>query len=506
MREGAPFSLVLPRANYWGRYWRYSYVPTNQIFTPATNEDVNVIESLGLTLRPSGLIYSSNIIVPNNIPPPLPGMPVQIYISIKVYVEGFVSVVARARLDVATTFLSMPTTLIFDPRPLPIAHRLEYFSTNTTAANILHRPIFAFAGNSTVRYFLADGYELPEGFELLQSGMVYHYRIIPSDQAARAFPFRVRAVAEGLEEAAYADFVLNVEYAFLRFDSTFLDDVIERGTNINIPISGAVTPDGIDVEITYTIDESQILPRGLSVVDSTLKGIPERAYGYISFVVEASAEGYTSIRREIWIYIQERMVNTSGVFEAKFVNMRGRASSGGGGAFEWAMLQENGNGGIIGTNNQFFIGWHYWNRPYGSTFNPPFIFRFYSTQVIINAELLVRLAREVEVSAMHLTSNNYDVRVNGTQVIGFDFVVSSQNFQDFILGNISVREGWNDIQIRVLPNNFGFYGGQGAPAFDHIRLENLGSATLTWRPYTYNLRLAGGSIAQFWNANAPNIY
>jgi len=510
-REGTPYSMVLPRATF------QENAVVGLVYTPATQEDAQLIQNMGLTLRESGLLYTAgnaSVTIPAGTPPPFPGRPIQIYVNIRVDAPSCTSTEERFRVDIAPAFLNPDgEELLFATRHLPTAHRLETYSTNTTAANVGHRQIFAAAGNRTVRYFLHGDSVLPQGFELLQSGMLYVDGAVPNALPRAEHEFTVRAEAAGLAEYATATFTLQVEYAFLQFSAAVLEYFIERGTEIThegiagAPVYGALRPDSDDTAgITYTVPADVTMPTGLSVSGGRLIGIPDRAYGFTSFVVEASAPGYYSNRGEVFIYIQDALVDTNGVFEAEFVDMFGRSGSGSSGAaHEHAMIQENGDGGITGASNRFFIGWHYWNRP-GGTYNPPFTFRIHSTAAVANAQLSVRLAMETGVSPLVLTPANYDVRVNDTQVTGFNFTVSSTSFGNFTLGNISLVEGWNYIQIRVLANNFGFYAGQGAPAFDHVRITSFGSATLTWRPHTYNLLKARGVAEVYWRANAPNFF
>ena len=52
--------------------------------------------------------------------------------------------------------------------------------------------------------------------------------------------------------------------------------------------------------------------------------------------------------------------------------------------------------------------------------------------------------------------------------------------------NLSLAAGWNTITFQVLDNTM--WGDRaGGPCIDCIMIDNYGSATLSWRPYTYNL-------------------
>ena len=181
--------------------------------------------------------------------------------------------------------------------------------------------------------------------------------------------------------------------------------------------------------------------------------------------------------------------------------MRRRHSSGNSAAQYTDMIMQNPN-----ASSGFYIGWHYINSMYDDApSNPPFIFEFYSSAATV-APLYVRLGSEM--SNMRLTPQNYIVELNGVQIEFEPFVVLGINdnvgmttttFDSFSLGYQELNYGANRIRVMVRQNNYGFYG-QGAPAFDHIRFENLGDTILLWRPKTYNLR---NRVREFWNANAP---
>lgn len=66
-------------------------------------------------------------------------------------------------------------------------------------------------------------------------------------------------------------------------------------------------------------------------------------------------------------------------------------------------------------------------------------------------------------------------------------------FREFTIGNISLVKGTNIIKL-VTNNSFPGMGGTmkaAAPMVDYIKLENTGSATLTWKPEYDNLRKLG---------------
>ncbi|MCL2847873.1 MAG: hypothetical protein FWE13_03890 [Firmicutes bacterium] len=519
LRVNAPYAFIIPSAQIGIRgKWGMGRQCVFTSFAPATDRDAAILEAVGLELHNCGLLVSYNLnqIDTNTLGVTMRSLTIfgrpfaDLQFDIAFYVDGFDRGVRTVQLEIFSPH-AQTGSFSFNTTSLNNAIRTHSFATN----------IQAFAPNRTVRFSLAEDSEpLPRWLELLPSGLLFTPRtasnplgIVPNLIPIIEHNFHVKAEVYG-QPPQFADFTITVDYAFLNFPPQRIGYTMTRGEFVRIPITGASTPDngeavgGIEnVLISHSFHNvtGNVLPRGLRLEDGYIVGTPERAYGRYSFRVLASAEGYNSRSSEITIYIQERIVNTKGIFEAEFVDMRRRSGSGGGGASYVGMIQQV----AYGARNWFYVGWHYRNSiDPNATTNPPFSFVFNSTAAIEYAPLIVRLSSET--MDMLMTPENYHLYLNG-KVLDFEpFTVvgirSGQfniaTFQDFHLGYHPIRQGKNILRVAVLANNFGFYG-QGAPGFDHIRFENFGNATLTWRPHTYNLR---GADRDFWEQHAPYIY
>jgi len=486
-------------------------------FALSTAEDEAVLAAVGLNLHPNGLIETLSF---NEVNASTPGITMRpmapigrpfadLEFNVSFDIDGFSTGTHTVRMEVFRPFTEQGV-FSFAGRALDNATSLERYSTPEINAN---------APNRTTRYFLAAGSTLPQGFALHEAGMLYVPRteanplgVVSNDLRNTTHTVRVEARAEG-QTPLQADFTFTIDPAFLRFPPTPINYVFTRNEAIAqgiVPVTGALSPitGQTPANVVYTFRDvaGSVLPRGLSIVDGHIVGTPERAYGRYSFQVTATAEGYTTRHSEVTIYIQEAIVNTNGVFNAEFTEMRGRSGSGSSGAASYVgMIQQV----AYGARNGFYVGWHYMNStdPNAAS-NPPFSFVFNSTAAVASAPLIIRLASET----MDMTFNptNFIVELNGTAINFAPFTVigirggqfNIATFQDFNLGNHPILEGENVLRVMVRENNFGFYG-QGAPGFDHIRFENFGPAVLTWRPHTYNLR---GADNDFWEANAPNIF
>ena len=528
VRAGDPLAVRVPRAQLPGGV----ETSTPVIYTVYPGHAYR-LTAANIELREDGVVHTlagESVVLPSFVTIPMPGQPGAMTFDVMANAYGYVGRTATMRLDMdprpvttagtAITFAGVENAL------LATATRLVPFNVPArlgVAAGAIANAIIPGTnpGNApAIRYSLASGSTLPQGFELFESGMLHAYRYVPNATPAGigtapdrggVFRFSVVASAEGIAATQTRSFELRVNYAYLNFNNVRIEEVFTRGDAANFSITGAMVPEadggGPAAGATYA-HGGGLMPRGMSIVAGNLVGTPERAYGLVTFRVTANAPGYSPVTGDVFAFIQERIVDTGGIFEAEFLDMTGRSGSGASGAAAGTgMIERDGTIGSITGLEGFHFGWHYENGIRGSAVNPPMEFRFHSTAAIANAGLTVRLLSETG-SVFHLNPDNYLVEVSNddgasfTQVMFSPFSVGA-SFSNFSLGNIPIAVGWNIVTIRVLPNSFGFHSAQGAPSFDRMVIGNLGAASLTWRPHTYNLRTAA---PEWWNTYAPGMH
>jgi len=137
-----------------------------------------------------------------------------------------------------------------------------------------------------------------------------------------------------------------------------------------------------------------------------------------------------------------------------------------------------------GASNGYYVSYLY---GYGLTLT----FEIYSDRAVSDAVLTLRLSAEV--MDILITAETYEVVVNDVgiwyQDIGFNNVPTMPEilpFNDFIIGNITLVEGLNVIEL-ITSNTDAMQGTMyaTAPIVDCIKIYTY--AELTWNPYTDNI-------------------
>lgn len=160
------------------------------------------------------------------------------------------------------------------------------------AVNISVADAVASSGKD-VRYELKNGSLLPKGLSLSSDGVISG----TAERACTDFEFTVVATSEqsASAEVTYKMTVLGL----VSSDQTFDNQIY--GKKYEYQIVAAVNDSESDVEITYTLKEGSYLPTGFSMdEDGRLYGTALNV-GTVSFVVECSADGYTTTETTITI-------------------------------------------------------------------------------------------------------------------------------------------------------------------------------------------------------------
>ena len=292
----------------------------------------------------------------------------------------------------------------------------------------------------------------------------------------------VTAAKIGLE--AYKILVENLKATTLNFASASLETA-EVGTAYAASVATALAPGdaAVVVPIAYRLKDGSSLPTGLSLsADGTIAGTAEKPVKRARFIVEATAAGYASAEAEFFIQILDAVTTVgaggqNAVFEAEYVNLTGKQGSGwsGSAAGESMILGDSPN-----ASNGYYLGWL--NCPIEIDFE------IFSDKPVTGATLIARLGGEFT-GANFRAGQELDILINGVALGFAELKLSSdRSMNDFTLtASLSLAEGRNVIRLRVLENEL--WGGRcGGPLIDCIKIDNYGAdATLSWRPYTYNV-------------------
>ena len=329
---------------------------------------------------------------------------------------------------------------------------------------------------ATVTYEVTAG-TLPEGLTLYEDGTLY------GTPAARGdYEFTVTASAEGCDDVA-VEFTMEVAEPMVSYESV-----------INIPGTFIVgeameydlgTATAGDEEVTYAAMRGIPLPAGLTLsADGVLSGTPTASAKQSSFIVIASAEGYSDAQCEVVMVIRDGVTEIeNGRMEAEYIDLSGKIGSGySGGAQEAQMIQKASTTGIQGVSNDRFIG-------YTHTVIS-FDFKFTASAADDGVTIIVGLGSEL--GDVTFTTAEFSVRLNGEEIAFQPMAMTGAtagSWGDFkaytITTNASLVEGENTITLSVLPNTFLRNQTTGGPGIDYVEVDT--DATLTWSPHLYNI-------------------
>jgi len=419
-------------------------------------------------------------------------------------------------------------------RNLPTAHRLAPYTAHSQNIARITGVGQNHTNHRVIRYFIADNSPdvLPDGFRLFQNGLLHFMRdynngILSKTEIVRDLNLTIRASIVGRNDET-ADFILPIREAHLRFFDISVSYHIERGQQIairdgfgnieeygislrksTIPLEDMVNDvDPYENLTTYTLANlaGNYLPSDVDIVNGKLVGAPYRAYGIFSFVITASRVGYYPRNAVVTINIQEQMVDTGGIFEFEFSDISRRRDISADGARGIDMVR----GGSDGAWNGFYFGGHYTNAEnINASVNPPFIFDFFALETQRRLTIIVRLASARLNETSTWNNANFSVELNGEEMTTTSHIANWEHgtrlFEDWIITlDANIIAGLNTLRVRVLANNYGPNGLQGAPGLDHIRFAGLSATNrLSWRPHTYNLRFVNNA---FWQEAGVNIY
>ncbi len=437
----------------------------NASLATATGADVITYGLKAGSTLPSGLSLSSKGTLSGTPDERLSGREFTIVAS----AAGYVSVEAVFRINILPAIEGFFDGVItYNPKAISTVYVNESIEFKEAVSG-------ATASNRMpVSYALAPGSTLPGDLEILPNGTLSSENGAP---AAGTFTFNVVAGAQGCESVT-ASFTLTVAFAKLKFPSGRLE-IATVGTSYTRSIANAVTPDGINVPITYTVKSG--IPAGLSVSPGgQLSGTPAKSSKEATFSVTASAEGYTSVDAYFYMRIQEKITPVAnGIFEAEYIDLTGITGEGWSGSrFEEGVIQND----SPDASNGYFIGWTLGRNIY--TFN------FTSSQAVTGAGLKVRIASEG--GNVNITPAAFEIRVNGISLPYTSFQLSGtyEHMGDFVdcvvaASGLNLVAGNNKVELVIKENNI-LDGRCFGPAMDCIKIENFGAASFTWRPCTYN--------------------
>ena len=169
-------------------------------------------------------------------------------------------------------------------------------------------------------------------------------------------------------------------------------------------------------------------------------------------------------------------------FEAEYTDLRNKTGSGySGSAQEEGLINSTAtvpaSRSKDGRTSEIVNGGYYIPFTYGAI---TFTFEFESSAAVSGASLSLYLDSEVQTAV-----GDYTIVVNGETAAVSDVTIPNSSgalvgFEKYEICDVDLVEGGNVIEVI---NASGVY----APALDAMELENLGGATLSWRPALYNL-------------------
>lgn len=329
----------------------------------------------------------------------------------------------------------------------------------------------------TVSYALKTGSNLPEGLTLLPDGTIHGTTSVAGDAT-----FTVVASAPGCADVE-ATFTLKVLLPRI----IFVSRTIEMAT-INeayeCEINDATVAGNAKPAFTYALKEGTKIPAGLTLsAAGKISGTPTQMVRDYYITVVVSADGYTSATASLCITVQDTIKEGVKRFEAEYWDLTGLVGGGWSGSAQGTnMIQD---GGLYSASNDKYVGW---------TFAPLLFHVDITSSAAVNG-VSFYLGADTEIGDITIDNSTFDIRINGESV-SYSLTIESSNgsqdsygqFRKFLISSdVSLKEGVNRIEIEVKENTLLGGGRTGAPGLDYIEFDNLGSASLSWRPKTINL-------------------
>ena len=333
--------------------------------------------------------------------------------------------------------------------------------------------------------------ELPKGLSLYENGA-----LVGKTTDVGQFNFTITAKADGCEDVS-KEYSIKVVATLVYENEKYYEDSANDlfvGQQCNLDLGKASKPAGYESDTSAIKYEFVSAPDGLVIDPDTgvVTGAPTKSYKQVAIEVMASAEGFSSKKATFTVHIEDAVVSGVTRFEAEYIDLRGMVGSGYSGSAQ--------EGGLIdstpevkasrsknGKDCETVAGGYY--LPY--TYGPMLLtFEFESDRAVTGADISAFLDSEVAAS-FSIEPNEFAVRVNGIDVAYGSIAIDNSTgklieFKKYAFGKVNLVEGANVVEIQLYSNSNNV-GGSYNPAIDAIEFENLGGATLSWRPALYNL-------------------
>lgn len=474
-------SVINPYLNYAGRQLADAKVdvPYASSVAYVLDEDVQVTYSLASKQKlPEGLTMSSDGTITGTPTQVGPGAP----FIVKAKAKGFSDTEREFTIDVVLDHKSETVSKIVN---FGDANGVKELATAYVGSQYVNQAgvagtASALNGNN-ITYTLAEGTTLPEGIALYPNGA-----IIGKADVRTECEFSVTASATGCEPLTRS-FKLAVKPMRIRFEA--LRGELTKGEAANYNIAKADAGEGVQITYTMTKEDADKLSAeyGLAVTpEGIVTGTPTKVTKLMFFKVTAEAEGFTPTTVEISFRINEPLqAPANGKFEAEYIDLTGKNGTG-------YSASPSGTDMIDGalaemTSNGYFV-----NYMFNDTITLEFV--IYAEADVTNAKLYLALGSEI--GTVTFTPSDFGVYTyvgqtpTGTKTtVNYGSMrVSGGNqytsFDEYQAGTVSLKQGWNVIQLAVHTNTL--RGGMiGGPGVDYIRVDT--SVALKWIPCSYNV-------------------
>lgn len=182
------------------------------------------------------------------------------------------------------------------------AYRIEYSDPVEIGEYSVGETVAVDLGTATssdgieIEYSLKAGSTLPEGLTLSGTGML-------TGTLQRAYTGHKFTVVAQADMAAPKEVTYTMTVRGIVFDDVDLGQML-IGKQYSVSLDAALN-DGGTANVFFSLKEGSELPYGMSLLaDGTLFGTPGEV-GKVSFVVEASADGYPSVEATVTVDVQE---------------------------------------------------------------------------------------------------------------------------------------------------------------------------------------------------------
>lgn len=351
------------------------------------------------------------------------------------------------------------------------------------------------AGNASalnenpISYALAEGSVLPEGFELYENGAIFGRAEDKADCT-----FSVVATADHCEPVTKT-FTLKAIPKRILFDAP--SGELTMGEPASFSIATAVVEGDVAITYSMTDDETARVKSeyGLEVsAEGLVTGTPKIVSELISFKVSANAEGYTATESTVYIRINEPLqAPANGRFEAEYIDVTGKQGTGYSASPTGKNMIDTSFDGMNISNGAFI------NYMHNDTITLEFV--IYAEEDVNDAPLYIQMSSEM--GNVTLTPSGFGVytyvgnTATGTKTtVEYGSVAVSGGaaeyveFKEYRFGSVSLKKGWNVVQLAVHNNDYRGKDGDGknitgGPGVDYIRIDT--GVSLKWVPCTYNV-------------------